>query len=362
MARNSELIRQWEILREIDAARTGICVPKLASLRRVHPRTIRRDIEALCKAGFPLYDEKVNGTSMWKLRARPFRALEETGLSLTELCALYFSRSMIVALAGAPFFDDVERVLGKIERALPTICRKYLDAIGSLMKAKGSGRKKQNEKTLRDITARLADASLTHCRVQMRYRSVSSRCTKQYLVEPLRLVYADGGIYMTAYVPGYEQVRTFAVERIETLTVTGERFDPRPLPREPFANSIGVNNGSPEPIEIEFDEIAAEYVEARDWHRTQEIVRRGGGSIVLRLCVCDDRPLRSWILSFGAHARVNMPARLAHELAAELDAARHKYTPRTDKVEMLKVEKLPGRTHDPLGERFALRPLKEQVS
>jgi predicted DNA-binding transcriptional regulator YafY len=62
MARNSELIRQWEILREIDGARTGIAVAKLASMQRVHQRTIRRDVDALCRAGFPLYDDKVNGT------------------------------------------------------------------------------------------------------------------------------------------------------------------------------------------------------------------------------------------------------------------------------------------------------------
>jgi len=66
----------------------------------VHQRTIRRDIQALCDAGFPLYDDKVNGTSMWKLRAKPFRALEETGLSVTELCALYFSRSLMAPIAG----------------------------------------------------------------------------------------------------------------------------------------------------------------------------------------------------------------------------------------------------------------------
>jgi predicted DNA-binding transcriptional regulator YafY len=166
MARNAELIRQWEILREIDGARTGIGVPKLAALRHVHQRTIRRDIEALCKAGFPLYDEKINGTSMWKLRAKPFRALEETGLSLTELCALYFSRSMIVALTGAPFMDDVERAIVKIERALPPMCRKYLDAVGGLVKVKSTGRKKQNEKKLHEITARLTDALLTHCRAR----------------------------------------------------------------------------------------------------------------------------------------------------------------------------------------------------
>jgi predicted DNA-binding transcriptional regulator YafY len=55
------------VLREIDAARAGITVPRLAAAREVHQRTIRRDLEALANAGFPLYDEKVNGTTMWKL-------------------------------------------------------------------------------------------------------------------------------------------------------------------------------------------------------------------------------------------------------------------------------------------------------
>ena len=90
MARNSEVTRQWQVLRDIDAARIGITIPKLAAARGVHPGTIRRDIDPLASAGFPLFDEKVNGTTMWKLRARPFRGLEEMGLSVRELCALMF--------------------------------------------------------------------------------------------------------------------------------------------------------------------------------------------------------------------------------------------------------------------------------
>ena len=354
MARNAELIRQWEILRELDGARTGVAVPKLAALRHVHQRTIRRDLEALCKAGFPLYDEKINGTSMWKLRARPFRALEETGLSVTELCALHFSRTMIAALAGAPFMDDLERAVGKIERALPPTCRKYLDAVGSLVKAKSTGRKKQDENKQRQITARGTDASLTHCRVQMRYRSVSSRRTKEYVVEPLRLAYADGGVYMTAYVPAYEEIRTFALERIETFAVLDEHFEPRPLPPEPFANSLGVNSGSPESIEIEFDADVADYVSGREWHRSQEITRHDDGSMLLKLCVCDDRPLRSWILGFGAQARVVTPAPLARDIAAELERATDNYTAGR-RFAMLKMESSAVSTARPSLPRSAQR-------
>ena len=297
-------------------------------MRRVHQRTIRRDVEALCKAGFPLYDDKINGTSMWKLRAKPFRGLEETGLSITELCALYFSRTMIASLTGAPFLDDVERALAKLERALPAASRKYLDRLPVLVKAKATGRKKQDDRKAREIVARAVDAALTHRCLAMRYDSSSSRRTKDYVVEPLRLSYAAGGVYLTAWVREYSETRTFAIERIRTLAVMDEHFEPRPLPPEPFANSLGVHTGSPELIEIEVDARGADYVKEREWHRSQEIAEREDGSLLLRLCVCDDRPLRSWIHSLGPMARVVSPARLAQEIFEEIQEARDKYMPR----------------------------------
>src|SRR5688500_2028015 len=108
MARSTELVRQWEILREIDGARTGIPIAKLAALRKVHPRTIRRDLDALGRSGFPLFDEKVNGTSMWKLRAKPFRGLEQLGLSVMELCALYFGRAVLSSAGALPLADEMD--------------------------------------------------------------------------------------------------------------------------------------------------------------------------------------------------------------------------------------------------------------
>ncbi len=54
MARNAEVVRQWEILRAIDGARNGIVIGKLASQLNVCTRTIRRDLNALDRAGFSL--------------------------------------------------------------------------------------------------------------------------------------------------------------------------------------------------------------------------------------------------------------------------------------------------------------------
>ncbi|MBA2303992.1 MAG: HTH domain-containing protein, partial [Acidobacteria bacterium] len=154
MARNSELVRQWEILRAIDGARNGIAIAKLAAERGVHQRTIRRDVDALGRAGFPLHDEKVNGTSMWKLRCRPFSRLEDTGLGLMELCALYFGRTLLDTLAGTPLLDDAERAFAKVERALPLASRRFLDQLPRVLTAKPDGRKKHDGRRLREILAR----------------------------------------------------------------------------------------------------------------------------------------------------------------------------------------------------------------
>ena len=230
MARNSEVIRQWQILREIDGARVGITVAKLAASRQVHQRTIRRDLDALSASGFPLYDDKINGSTVWKLRNKPFRALEETGLGLIELCALYFSRTLLTATAGTPFGEDAERAFTKIERALPAACRRFLDGLPVLLKARIPGRRNQDDRKVREMVNRAIDASLAHRRITMRYHSHASARDRRLLVEPLRISYADGGLYLTAWVPEYGELRNFAAERIETLAVLDDRFEPRPLP------------------------------------------------------------------------------------------------------------------------------------
>jgi len=110
MARGAEVVRQWTILQSIDAARHGTTVADLAKLTRVAKRTIWRDLAALQEAGFPLYDEKDHGTTRWRLNREGFKGLVERGLSLTQLCALYFSRTLVEVLTGTPFHDDLRGV------------------------------------------------------------------------------------------------------------------------------------------------------------------------------------------------------------------------------------------------------------
>jgi len=90
-------------------------------------------------------------------------------------------------------------------------------------------------------------------------------------------------------------------------------------------------------IDIEFDATVAEYVASRQWHRSQAITPLDQGSVSVRLCVCNDRPLRTWILGFGAAARVVAPSELAREMAGEHRAAAERYAAAPSKPKPAKM-------------------------
>jgi len=54
-------------------------------------------------------------------------------------------------------------------------------------------------------------------KLKMQYFSVHSQQKKSYTIHPYRLMYFRGGLYLFALVEEYEQIRTFAIERIESL-------------------------------------------------------------------------------------------------------------------------------------------------
>jgi proteasome accessory factor B len=325
MPRNQEVIRQWKVLHALEASRHGVRIDALAAELDVTTRTIRRDLAALQEAGFPLYDERGDdGRARWRLDGQPLKGLE-TGFTLAELCALYLSRNMLEAVAGTPFQRDLTLAFARLEKLLSPRMRQFLDRLPEVLAAKPGARTHGGDATA-DIVARLLEATLHSRVVSMRYHSTSSARTKDYLVHPYRLVFATGALYLLAYVPDYKDVRTFAVDRIASISLEKQTFTPtRRVGDDVFANSLGVNTGPAAPVEIEFDSRVAPHVGARVWHTSQEIRKAANGAIRLSMNVCHDWALRSWILSWGAYARVVTPASLAREIRADLQAASARY-------------------------------------
>ena len=326
MPRNQEVIRQWKVLHALESSRHGAAIDALANDLDVTTRTIRRDLAALQEAGFPLYDERDDeGRVRWRIDAHALGAVE-AGFTLAELCAMYLSRNLLEAVTGTPFQRDLANAFGRLEKMLSPRMRQFLDLLPSVLVAK-PGPRASGGKGQAEIVARLLESTLHHRVASMRYHSVSSARVKDYLVHPYKLAFAHGGMYVLAYVPEYGDVRTFAVDRVKSVSLEKQTFTPRQtIADDVFANSLGVNTGPTASVEIEFDARVTPYVRARVWHPSQRVREETGGRLSVTMDVCHDWALRSWILSWGPFARVVSPISLANEIRFDLQSAGEKYT------------------------------------
>ena len=325
MPRNQEVIRQWKVLHALESSRHGATIDALADDLEVTTRTIRRDLAALQEAGFPLFDERdEDGRAHWRLEGQALKGLE-TGFTLAEICALYLSRNMLEAVAGTPFQRDLTLAFTRLEKMLSPRMRQFLDRLPQVLVAK-AGPRARGADAAPDIVARLLEATLHYRVATMKYNSVSSGRMKDYVIHPYRLVFAQGGLYLLAYVPEYKDVRTFAIDRIAVVSLDKQTFTPnRAIPDDVFGNSLGVNTGPASRVDIAFDKRVAPYVRARVWHPSQTLRESDEGGLILTLDVCHDAALRSWILSWGASARVLSPPSLAAEIRADLTNATAHY-------------------------------------
>ena len=103
----------------------------------VTTRTIRRDLQALEEAGFPIYDDRSHddGRTRWTINGQAFKGLF-AGLTLSELCALHFSRTLLESLAGTPFRDELESAFDKLGSSLTPHMRQFLDQLPRVIASK----------------------------------------------------------------------------------------------------------------------------------------------------------------------------------------------------------------------------------
>jgi proteasome accessory factor B len=323
--RNAEVIRQWKILKTIEAGRWTSSAA-LAAEHGVTERTIRRDIEALQEAGFPLYDDRQDGKKVWRL-VEGYKQRLTQSFTLAELSALYFSRHMLSFLGGAPFAQDLESVFQKIREALPARSLPYLARIQELFSARPDPWKDYSKK--QDVIAGLIDAILHQRQAHIAYYSFTSRRTKGYTLDPYRLVYYRGGLYLYARAHEYGEVRTFAVERIQKMEVLEQGFEvPADFSVSEYARgAFGISGGKPETVELVVAQEMAGYIRERMWHESQRMAEGPDGSVSLTMEVAPLWELKAWIKGLLPHVTVVRPQALRDEIARDLEAARKAFPP-----------------------------------
>jgi predicted DNA-binding transcriptional regulator YafY len=156
--------------------------------------------------------------------------------------------------------------------------------------------------------------------VQLRYFSASRNTTTRREVDPYRLWYADGSLYLAAHCHLRKSVRLFAVQRIRSCTQTDHAFQlPLHFDLEAYVqDALRVMRGSPVTVELLFDKATSAWAKDRTWHPSQEAVITGG-RLRLTLKVAATPELVGWILSFGAGVQVLRPPELKAAIRTAAD-------------------------------------------
>lgn len=320
MPRNDQVTRQWHVLQRLEASKRGLTLDELLAslppdLAR-HSRTLRRDLEALEAAHFPLLSDRDDGCVRWRL-LDGFRHVPALGLSPTELMALTFTRNLLRPLEGTEIKSALDSALQKTMAYIPPPAMELVRQLEQSFSVGLGPHKRYREHRL---TIDCLTKAITRARtVQMRYFSASRNAASRREVDPYRLRYVAGGLYLIAYCHWRKDVRMFAVERIKSLTLTDHPYQmPLHFDLDAYVeNALVVMQGRQIEVELLFNKMTAAWSKDRVWHASQQTKKLKDGRLRMTLAVADTRELVGWILSFGSGVRVVQPESLRTEIEEE---------------------------------------------
>ena len=191
--------------------RQRVTAGMVATELEISERTARRDLEALCVAGLPVYSERGRGGG-WRLLGGGRTDL--SGLTAPEARALF-----LVAGPASAATPELKAALRKLVRALPETFRSSAEAAASavVLDPDGWGQKRPAYRP-RHLDA-LQAATAEGQQVRLGYSDRTGNATTR-TVHPLGLAQKGTTWYLLAGT--HEGIRTFRVSRVRSVEATGE--------------------------------------------------------------------------------------------------------------------------------------------
>lgn len=328
--RGEQLARQWRILRHIEASKNGMTVAEMADLEGIGVRTAYRDLEALQEAGFPLYYEKVDRINRWAfVDTYKFRVPQP--FTMTELMSLHLYSDLIRMFKGTAFYDSLESLFKKVRSTLPPQALAYLDKVQSTFAVGIKPYKEYGQ--FKEIINQVNQAVTDGLSLEIAYQPL--RTGKEVLrrVDPYKIWFFEGAIYLIGYCRLRGEVRMFVVDRIKMLRVSDEKFDlPKDFSLDEFMkHSFKVIQGELHTVKIRISPQWSRWVGEKIWHESQKIEKLEDGGLELTFRVAGLSEIKMWVLSLGREAVVIEPERLREMVLETLEQT---------VVEYAKIEKL----------------------
>jgi predicted DNA-binding transcriptional regulator YafY len=317
--RGDQLARQWLLIQRLARSRAGAGLEELAEELGCVRRTVYRDLDALMYAGFPVTSEKRDGKAYY--RFLDSFEMGQVPFTPDELLALAFSEDLLGTLEGTVFHDSIRAALTKIRAGLGPELSNYLERLSDGFRVLPGPHKRYE--AFRDTIRTLNEGVLENGTVEIRYRTGRTGEEATRRIDPYKVWYHAGALYVIGFDHRSGEIRTFSIDRIQAIEATGDHFEiPDDFDFDHYtSSSFGVVADPAVPVRIRFTADWASYVDERQWHASQATRRLPDGLLELTMEVGATQELANWILSFGGGAEVLEPASLREEVLASLKAA-----------------------------------------
>ena len=314
------------------AGPNGAFVDDIVRLTGKSRRTAYRLITLAEELGIPVVSEADytdNRRTRYSLepdfgRRLPNLTVPDFELTTGEAIALYALRSASDGLHVNSIGSGLQSAFSKLSALLPGDLLDRLERVQTLFLPSSSLRKDYSEKD--ELIDALIAATLQSETVWIEYHAFSDEQTRRYEIDPLHFFLDQGGIYLFVRTSYYGDIRTLALERIQSVERTQKKFE-RPVdfdPEQMRSVPFGLISGEPQDVRIRFTKNIARYIREKTWAASQKLSDQNDGGLVLEMNVSGLLEVQRWVQSFGPDAEALQPPELrqaiaqAHREAAEL--------------------------------------------
>ena len=239
--------------------------------------------------------------------------------------SLYFYRDILKIFKDTVFYDSLDELFRKVKSTLPQEILSYLRRIEQTFHIGFKPYKDYSR--FKEIIKQINEAVLKFRVIEMRYYSMSSKRETTRKVDPYKVWFFNGTLYLIGWCHVHNEIRMFVLDRIRLLHVTDDRF----IPPDDFdldeymKDAFGVIQTDPEKVVIRFDPSLEKYLKENIWHPSQVFEKDGNGDVILTMEVGGLVEVMSWVLGFGRQAEVLEPEHLRKAMVEEIAAVARRY-------------------------------------
>jgi predicted DNA-binding transcriptional regulator YafY len=297
------------ILNKLDSKKK-ITVQTLAEDLEISERTVHRYLNTLQVAGFPIhYDRKkesyvfVEGYS-----------LRKPHLSVEETLSFALAKSMMKS-----FGAGMELGLNRIEEKLSSKTSELPSHI--ILKSHGVSN------TVQDYLEKIHLAINNYERIEIEYSKLSTGEKSTRKVDPYYLFFNDGFWYLRGHCHLSRALRTFALDRINSLYVMNDHFVPKRLmPEDELSDTFGAwIDGEPTEVVLVFDKEFKQNILRKKWFQHEKERELGDGRLELRFDVKGLVGIKKWLYQWTPFVEVVEPEELRDDVRQELNKALNKH-------------------------------------